>query len=182
MAAATTTGPKKARRKSVRKKKTTGSAGRKRTKKSKSEVDASTASSAETTSPPEAESKAYDEQIGAHRRRMASTAAILTEMFGPFGESHADLWDRRAYLMIVALVYERLTADENELSTEELVVLSKVLAESRRAEAQSRKSHASDTGAADKASPIGELPENFAETVRQVYGTNFQMPERAKGG
>ena len=182
MAQATTTGPKKARRKSVRKKKTTGSAGRKRTQKPTSEVDASTVSSPETTTPPEDESKAYDEQIGAHRRRMASTAAILTEMFGPFGESTADLWDRRAYLMIVALVYERLTADENELSTDELVALSKVLAESRRAEAQSRKSHSAENDPTDKSPRPDELPENFAETVRQVYGTNFQMPDRAKGG
>lgn len=186
---ARTTEPKKAGKKSSRakksatkkpatgsasqSKKTAGSIGRKRAQKSK--PNAGTAA-LETTAPPQDEAKAYDEQIGDHRRRQASTAAVLTEVFGPFGASNAELWDRRAYLAIVALIYERLTASENDLTTDELVTLSKILSESRRAESQSRKSQAAETNATEKSSPSDKLPENFTETVRQVYGTNFQMP------
>lgn len=177
MADGRTSGAKKIRRKSRRTKRAAGSA--ERTSASKPEGDEATALSPETEASTQDETKTYDVRISAHRRRMASVGAFLTETFGRFGESNPDLWDRRAYLMIVGLVYERLVTNESELSTDELVALSKILAESRRAEAQSRKTHASDNGAADKASPTGELPENFAETVRQVYGTNFQMPERA---
>ena len=100
-------------------------------------------------------------------------------MFGQFAESSPELWDRRAYLMLVGLVYERLATNEAELSTADLVALSKVLAENRRAEAQSRKQTVADDGSQDSASPSDELPEHFAETVRQVYGTNFQMPDRS---
>lgn len=179
MATATTTGAKKTRRKSRRTKRPAGSA--ERTPASKPEVDRAAASSPETAASTQDDTKTYDVRISAHRRRMASVAAFLNETFGRFGESNPDLWDRRAYLMIVGVVYERLAANESELSTDELVALSKVLAESRRAEAQSRKAQATENGASGKASPSDELPENFAETVRQVYGTNFQMPERAKG-
>ena len=176
MAAAKTTGAKKARRKSVGKKKATGRPTRTRSQKSKPDGNAP-----ESTTPPEDETHAYDEQIDSYRQRMASVAGVLNEMFGALGESNPELWDRRAYLMIVALVYDRLVSDKSVLPTEELVTLSKVLAESRRAEAQSRKTHAAKDDTTDKESPSDELPENFAETVRQVYGTNFQMPDGGKG-
>ena len=125
---------------------------------------------------PEPEPQSFDERIIAHRRRQASVGAILSETFGRFAESSPDLWDRRAYLMLVGIVYERLATNEDELSTEELVTLSKILAESRRAEAQSHKRAPDDEDSRDNTSPSDELPEHFAETVRQVYGTNFQMP------
>lgn len=128
------------------------------------------------------EPQSFDQKMIAHRRRQASVSAILSETFGRFAESSPDLWDRRAYLMLVGLVYERLATNEDELSTKELVTLSKVLAESRRAEAQSHKRALGDEDSRDNTSPSDELPEHFAETVRQVYGTNFQMPDRAKGG
>ncbi len=124
------------------------------------------------------EPQSFDQKMIAHRRRQASVGAILNETFGRFAESSPNLWDRRAYLMLVGIVYERLATNEDELSTEDLVTLSKVLAESRRAEAQSRKRALGDEDSRDNTSPSDELPEHFADTVRQVYGTNFQMPER----
>ena len=128
---------------------------------------------------PDPASPQFDQQLSSHRRRQASVAVILSETFGRFAETNPDLWDRRAYLMLVGLVYERLATNEDELSTEDLVTLSKILAENRRAEAQSRKKNAADDDSQDNSSPSEELPEHFADTVRQVYGTNFQMPDRS---
>lgn len=122
-----------------------------------------------------ARSDAFREALTAHRRRQASVAAILDRTFGRFARSNPQLWDRRAYLMLVGLVYERLATSEEELSTDELMSLSKVLTDNRRAEAQSKKSEHSAPPAEDETAPSADLPGNFTEIVRRVYGTNFQL-------
>jgi hypothetical protein len=66
-----------------------------------------------------------------------------------------------------------LEANEKEVSTEELVTLSKMLAEQRRAEAQSHDSAESPTGP-EAVGAKGDLPEVMGDAVKQVYGTNFQ--------
>jgi hypothetical protein len=78
--------------------------------------------------------------------------------------------------MLVGLLYERLATNEEELSTDELVALSKALAENRRAEARLRDNHRPQEAARDVTAADGELPSRFADVVRQVYGTNFQSP------
>ena len=42
------------------------------------------------------------------RRRQVSVAAILDETFGELAKCDPDLWERRAYLMLIGLVYEKL--------------------------------------------------------------------------
>jgi hypothetical protein len=117
----------------------------------------------------------------AHRRRQASVAAILDRTFGQLAKCSPNLWERRAYLMLIGLVYERLATNEEEISTDELVSLAKVLAENRRAEARLRE-HPQPTDSAEPASPpTGELPERFTDVVRQVYGTNLQVPTGPDG-
>ena len=110
------------------------------------------------------------DRMRTHRRRQASVATILDKTFGKLAESDAQLWDHRAYLMLVGLVYERLATNEQELSTDELVALAKILAENRRAEA--RRPQGKQT--ADKDEPPttndGPLPKPFADAVREVYG------------
>ena len=113
-------------------------------------------------------------KVRAHRCRQASVASILNRTFGRFAKSNPELWERRAYLMLVGLMYERLAVNEQEISTDELTALSKALAEQRRAEAQARDGRGVETDHAG--SRDGELPQDFAEIVRQVYGTNFQPP------
>ena len=115
-------------------------------------------------------------KVEAHRKRQASVARILNRTFGRFAKSNPELWERRAYLMLVGLMYERLAVNEQEISTDELVALSKALAEQRRAEAQSRDGGDQETDPVDSR-PDGELPEDFAEVVKQIYGTNFQPPK-----
>jgi hypothetical protein len=126
-----------------------------------------------TNSSPRETKDGWQERVQAHRKRQESVAKILNRTFGRFAKSNPDLWERRAYLMMVGLMYQWLATNEKEVSTEELVALSKVLAEQRRAEAQSRGSDEKET---ETVGPGGELPEDFGEAVKQVYGTNFQAP------
>jgi len=113
-------------------------------------------------------------KVRAHRERQASVAKILNRTFGRFAKSNPELWERRAYLMLVGLMYERLAVNEQEISTDELTALSKALAEQRRAEAQARDGRGVETDHAENRD--GELPQDFADIVRQVYGTNFHAP------
>ena len=119
-----------------------------------------------------------EKQLQAHRERQVSVAKILDATFGPLAECNTGLWDRRAYLMFVGMVYERLAYGEKEIATDELAALAKILAECRRG-AGSRESGEGSRDAGEDAAPrSGQLPEQFASAVRQVYGTNFQgLPE-----
>jgi len=122
--------------------------------------------------------RAWSERIGAHRRRQASVSAILDQTFGRFAESDPALWDRRTYLMLVGVVYERLATDEAELPTDELIALAKLLAESRRADSQSRAREAANAATAPSVSANGPLPDSFGDVVRQIYGTDVERPVR----
>ncbi len=111
-----------------------------------------------------------------HRRRQASVSAVLEAMFGNLADCDPDLWDRRAYSMLVGLVYERLALNEQEISTDELVALAKILAESRRVSVRADEAPRVGKDTGQPASLTGPLPGEFANIVRQVYGTNFQSP------
>ena len=123
----------------------------------------------------------WNGKVRAHRRRQASVAAILDRTFGQLAKCSPNLWERRAYLMLIGLVYERLATNEEEISTDELVSLAKVLAENRRAEARLREHQRTEEAPQDTPPRAGELPNAFADVVRQVYGTNFQVPPDSDG-
>lgn len=112
-----------------------------------------------------------------HHRRQASVAAILDQTLGHFAKSDPRLWERRAYLMLIGLVYERLATNEEEISTDDLVTLAKVLAENRRAEARAQGNHRLSETPESLQSSTGKLPDHLADVVRQVYGTNLQVRE-----
>jgi hypothetical protein len=118
----------------------------------------------------------WRDKLRAHRRRQASVASILDATFGRLGDCDPALWERRAYLMLVGLVYERLATNEEELATEELVSLAKVLAEHRRIDARAGVGDSREHSSTDRKPGEGELPEHFADLVRQVYGTNLHVP------
>ena len=115
-------------------------------------------------------------KIRDHHRRQASVAAILDQTLGHFAKSDPGLWERRAYLMLMGLVYERLATNEEEISTDDLVTLAKVLAENRRAEARAQGNHRLSETPESLRSSTGKLPDHLADVVRQVYGTNLQRP------
>lgn len=122
----------------------------------------------------------WREKLGAHRRRQASVASILDATFGPMATCGPDLWDRRAYLMLVGLVYERLALSEEELPTAELVALAKVLAEGRRVDLKLRERADAPVSGEPRATSGGALPERFADIVRNVYGADFHAPDEAR--
>lgn len=108
------------------------------------------------------------------RTRQVSIAAILDALFGKFAECDPTLWDRRAYHLIVGLLYERLATGADEVGTDELVKLAKALSEVRRAMSRAPAADAS-TGDADaeeslEESESSELPPRLARAVRMVYG------------
>ncbi len=125
----------------------------------------------------ESSSDAWGKKVHAHRRRQASVAAILDQTFGQPAKCSPELWERRAYLMLVGLVYERLATNEDEISTNELIALAKVLAENRRAEARLHTKNQPSDATKPATGRTGELPTHFAGLVRQVYGVNFQTPQ-----
>lgn len=127
---------------------------------------------------PKAPDPAVNEKLEAIRRRQVSVAGILDATFGHLGDCNPDLWERRAYLMLVGLVYERLATNEEELATDELVALAKVLAEHRRVDARRHASGAEHDTEPSRGHPDSRLPDHFGDMVRQVYGTNFQNPGR----
>jgi len=100
--------------------------------------------------------------------------ALLKQVLGAKGKNNPRLLGQRVYLAMVAVLYDRLVTHGKDISTEELAALSKMLAEQRRAEAQS--SRGSGGREEQGVEGEGELPENFGETVKQLYGTNFQAP------
>ena len=117
-----------------------------------------------------------------HRVRQVSIASILESVFGPLGECDPGLWEQRAYLMLLGLIYEKLIGNDTEFPTDDLVLLGKLLAEHRRVNARVRTGGLAPDAPGD-ASAAGDapsnrepLPDHFADVVRQVYGTNFQSP------
>ena len=123
----------------------------------------------------------WDGKVSVHHQRQASVAVILDQTFGQLAKCDPDLWERRTYLMLVGLVYERLATSENELPTEELVTLAKVLAENRRAQARARDGKPTGDASEPSKPPTGALPDRFGEIVRQVYGANLQSPGASDG-
>ena len=115
--------------------------------------------------------KSWQRRIHRLRRRQASVAAVLDQTFGMLAASNPNLWERRAYLMLVGLVYVRLATHEDDISTDELVSLAKILAETRRANGRSR-DPVTEPVTGEAPARLERLPPHFARLVRQVYGAN----------
>ena len=138
--------------------------------------------SAPPSSSPPTDSEAWSRRIGEHRRRQVSVSAILDRTFGEPARCEPGLWERRAYLMLIGLVYEKLATCEEELKTEEIVALAKALAENRRANARPSAPKESPGENSDESAPVGELPGRFAHVVRQMYGTRLPDSESSIDG
>lgn len=106
--------------------------------------------------------------VNSHRARQATVATILEQVFGAFADMKPHLWERRAYLLLVGSVYERL-ATNDEVTTDELVKLARVLAEHRRLKASAGED--TDTGDREDTPGNGRLPNGLADAVRDLYGT-----------
>jgi hypothetical protein len=122
------------------------------------------------------EDSAWTDKLESHRARQASVSSILDATFGRLAQCSPDLWGYRAYLLLVGMVYERLALNENEISTDELVALAKVIAENRRLEVRLREMEGDSKPSAPCPKTGERLPDSLNDAVRQVYGTNLQDP------
>jgi len=122
--------------------------------------------------------KQSGEQLQARRERQAEIADVLQKIFGNFADLKPELWSHRAFLMLMGLVYEKLSSNEHELSTDELVKLTKALGDACRVQPQSKQDKKTTPEQGNK--KTDPLPKNFAEIVRHVYGTNFSETEKTK--
>ena len=117
-----------------------------------------------------------NQRLREFRQRQASITSILESCFGDAATCKPELWERRAYLMVIGLVYERLASSEEDLPTAELATLAKVLVDARRALGERPKEAEKVVQPIETTQPPGELPEPFCEAVRRVYGTNLRSP------
>ena len=116
-----------------------------------------------------AEEEQFLSKLKGVRRRQLRAGRVLKKTYGKPGESNLQLWENGAYLKLVEMIYVRLMDDKSELPTAELMALSKAMAEHRRVSAR-------EPGATGPVAvgPGSELPEDFGDAVKQIYGTNFQ--------
>jgi len=112
--------------------------------------------------------KSTDESLGDLRQRQAYVSKILEQLFGPFGESNPKLWRRRAYLLLVGIVYEGLATGDLQVSTKELIELTKVLANTELPNRNGRVK--ANSKVRTKASGEGTA---LKEAVRELYGTSL---------
>lgn len=86
---------------------------------------------------------------------------------------------RGAYMQIMGQVFSMLFDLSQAISTDELVKLSRIVAEQRRAEIAARKVEIGSRagkrrrGKLDSKTGAGRLPESFGDIVRQVYGVSI---------
>lgn len=129
------------------------------------------------TTKDESAEKQSGEQLQARRERQAGIATLLQQVFGNLADLDPQLWSHRAFLMLMGLAYEKLSTNENELSTDELVKLTKALGDACRVQPQTKTKKIPAEPSRKDSQP---LPKNFAEIVRQVYGTNFNTADQAQ--
>jgi len=121
----------------------------------------------------------WKKKLGRHRRRQASVASILDSVFGGLADCDPALWERRAYLMVIGMVYERLATSEQDLSDESLLKLANALAQQRRIGAAAIKKKPTDPKETSIAvdSMSGRVSDRFARLIQQVYGTGMKTED-----
>jgi hypothetical protein len=114
------------------------------------------------------------------RRRLARVGSVLSRLAVDLSTSSPVDWGRGAHLALLGHVYMRLMEGGEKIDVTELRELSRIVAEQRRAQTQAsaaeRKQPARSGPTADRFEPVGHrpLPDNFADVVRELYGTTLQ--------
>jgi|GEM_PF-3430001 len=112
-----------------------------------------------------------EKHMYSQRKRQAEIATVLRQLFGNLADIEPQLWSHRAFLMLMGLAFEKLSTNEHELSTDELVKLTKALGDACRVQPRIRAAASGNTTATHRGTC--SLPRNFADIVRQIYGTNI---------
>ncbi len=125
--------------------------------------------------------RARKKALAAHRallqewhQRQHRIAGLLAAAIARLSEKDPHVLEKRAYLTLAGAVYEQLMAGKSGLRNEDLVALSKALAEHRRVSL--REPVPDGTACAEKTQDREESWEKLADGVREVYGVNWQPP------
>ena len=108
------------------------------------------------------------------RTRMQAVAAIVHAAFGMDPETHPLCDARDAYRVVISQIIETLVTDGERVSTEELTVMSKLLAEHRRldiAEMEAAGKYGKEVSQDD--TPKNGRPNPLGRAVKGIYGTNL---------
>lgn len=111
------------------------------------------------------EGDAWAQRVAEHRSRQASVATILEGLAGPLSACRPHLWSKRAWWMLIGLIYERLASDAEGISTGELLTMARVLTESAEGSERKRSGRGKSRRARDAALP---------DVVRRLYGIELR--------
>jgi hypothetical protein len=124
-------------------------------------------------------------KLRALRKQQLREVKVLEKTVGGWEREH---WENSAYLRLVELMYTRLMDEKSELPREELMALSKAMAEHRRVSVREPGKGDALTPALsqeergrERAEEQEKSFEKLAETVREIYGTNWQATMGTKG-
>jgi hypothetical protein len=130
-----------------------------------------------------------EDAILTYRTRLQLVGDLLNSAMAELGKRRAkDPVGRGLYLRMLGAVFEALDGMAQGLPLDDLLKLSRVVAEQRRAESLMTRSAAKPkafrTKAAqakqDAAHPTGTLPPQFAQIVERIYGANLADDVNAK--
>ena len=115
------------------------------------------------------------------RERQSVAAMVIAERFGPFAESHPEMWTQRTFLLIVGKVYEHLVLCK-KISPKEFIDLTRTLVENCKVDAKRQEgasTQKSERGghSASQSPGLGGVVDGLEQLVRQIYGTNLQSGE-----
>jgi len=114
-------------------------------------------------------------QTEAFRRRMREMGEVLSAMARVLADYDPAQWGRGAYLSLLGRVFDRLNGRRTGISLAGLSVLSRIIAEQRRVEAQAARSESAKPGESSGVPALApDLPEHLREAVRQIYGASLQ--------
>jgi len=103
------------------------------------------------------------------RERQEKTALQLEALQLSKDGVNKDRWVRRTRHLLIGMIYERLTNEGMDISTQEMTALSRMLADHRHPVAV-RIPVNTRLLRKPKCGGKGALPESFEEVVQQVYG------------
>jgi len=112
------------------------------------------------------------------RRRLADTRRLLSKALDAADGSDPAIWERGAYLLWLRLVVEQLVVRGVDIEVGDLSTISKMLHDQRKLSLEEAR-HRSRAGGRAPATPkTTELPDEFGEVVRRIYGIN--LPDDAE--
>lgn len=118
------------------------------------------------------EGDAWSQRLAEHRSRQASVATILERLAGPLSACRPHLWGKRAWWMLIGLIYERLATDAEGISTGDLLTMARVLTESAEGADRKRASGRKSRRAREAALP---------DVVRRLYGIELRGARAGSG-